>query len=170
MKKPFLIFFFLTISSTLFASESLKLTNNVSLNFAKFHERQVVNLLNQKKNPFFASVLSMIYSGAGQFYNENYQLGSLLFLGETSYYIANYLLQYHFNEVYGSGISYEKLSAQDLGLLVFSYVAFLSIKSFSMYEAYTQADYRNREIDRELDKLRLSLRLDVTGIYISGRF
>jgi len=170
MKKTFLLFFFLAISSTLFATESLTLTNSVRRNFAEFHEKQVVNLLNQRKDPFFASVLSMIYSGAGQFYNENYQLGSLLFLGETSYYIANYLLQYHFNQVYGSGISYEKLSTQDLGLLVFSYVAFLSIKSFSMYEAYTQADRRNREIDRELDKLRLSWMLDFTGIYISGRF
>ncbi len=164
MKKQFFFLFFFLFTSALF-SESV---SNVIP--ADLYKHQIVTLMNQRKDPFFAAVLSGLYSGAGQFYNENYQLGSLLFLGETTYYVANYILQYHFNKIYGSGIQYESLSTQDLGLLVFSYVAFLSIKSFSMYDAYISAERKNKFIEHQLDALQFSVKIDSEGIRISRRF
>ncbi|NPU99819.1 MAG: hypothetical protein HPY53_00400 [Brevinematales bacterium] len=114
-------------------------------------------LYSYKKDPFAGAAFSLIYAGAGQFYLGDYTKGSLLFLGETLYHLFNYGIRLRFQTIYGDSASFNTLSATDQVLVVSSFFIYIGIKAFSMYDAYTTADLLNRQIDKKLQSLSVSI-------------
>jgi TM2 domain-containing membrane protein YozV len=118
---------------------------------------QVMNLMQERKDPYVAAVFSLFYSGIGQFYNGSFTKGSLFFLGETLYYAFNWGLYLKFQNTYlHDTVSFDSLNNLDKTLLVGSFIGFIAFKAFCIYDAYSIASYINSTIDRKIDEVMVS--------------
>ena len=117
---------------------------------------QILELTAQKKDPFSAGSLSLLYAGAGQFYNGDFTKGSLFFLGETVYHIFNFAIRFKMQSTYGASAGFSSLETTDQVLLVSSFILYLGIKAFSIYDAYDSSVQINRGIDENIQRIMMS--------------
>lgn len=125
--------------------------NDSSLEFKK---AQLLHIYSQRKSPFAASFFSLMYSGTGQFYTGSYTKGSLLFLGETVFYLFYYGLRFKYNEIYGGSVNYYSMQAADQSILVGAFVVYLGLKVYSMFDAYKSAEAINYKLDKKIQKIK----------------
>jgi len=117
----------------------------------------ILNLVYEKKDPYVAAVFSVVYSGIGQFYNGSFTKGSLFFLSETVYYAFYWGLNLKFKNFYmRDSIDFNNLDNGDKALLLSSFVLYLSMKVFCIYDAYTSAQNISDTIDKSLNQISIS--------------
>ena len=151
-RRVILLLFLLFFSSSVFA-----LTNTNKTNSTPLSEKTLNKLIHLHRDPFAASIYSLIYAGGGQFYNHDYTKGSLLFLGETIYHIFNFGIKYKLHNTYGDQVSFSQLQSGDQILLISAFIAFVTLKSYSIYDANVNARIFNQKIDRRLLHFRLEI-------------
>lgn len=128
-------------------------TDNISLS----PKEKLILLLNEKKDPYIAGILSIIYSGIGQFYCGRYPEGSLLFLGETLVYLYNFGITLKLKNTYeNTNLKFSSLDFSDQILLGSSYLLYLTIKIISIYNAYQIANEINQDIDNQIKLLEFT--------------
>lgn len=131
-----------------------------------FSYESLLQLTSLKKDPFAASIYSLVYSGAGQFYAGNYTLGSLLFLGESLYHLFNIGIRYKLQNDYGTSVPFDQLRSQDKVLLISAFFGFVALKVYSVYEANISVRKFNQGIDQKLQKIQFKAsRSEVSALY-----
>jgi hypothetical protein len=130
----------------------------------------LLQLYSQRKSPFAASLMSMVYAGTGQFYTRNYTKGSLLFLGETVLYLLHYGLRLQFNETYGQSVSFFEMSGGDQFFLVGSFALILSLKIYGMYDAYNSAIEFNKKLADTMRGVQFSYNSEGFSVTYNYRF
>lgn len=131
---------------------------------------QIIQLYSEKKDPLTAGLLSLLYAGAGQFYMKEFTKGSLLFLGESVYYLFFYAMRLKFQNTYGITTSFKSLNPSDKVLIISSFAVYMALKFYSIYDAYDSAVEHNRAIDETLDKLYLNISPEEFSLSFNLRF
>ncbi len=142
-------------------------TNAIEFDWKK---HQIVELASRRRSPFVGSLFTLLYAGAGQFYNGDYSKGSLFFLGETVYYGLFYGMRLKFQATYGDSLSFRALNPADKVLLVSSFALYLAFKAYCIHDAYTSAVDLNRKIDESISRIQLSVTSSDFSIQYSLRF
>ncbi len=154
MKQTLIVIFFLAFSSSLFSK-----TNSTELNPSGTlgpDNIRLIELTSYKKDPFAASMYSMIYAGAGQFYAGNYTLGSLLFLGESLYHLFNIGIRYKLQNDYGDSVAFSQMNTSDQILMGAVFFSFMVLKVYSIYDANISVRRYNKDIDEKLKRFKFT--------------
>jgi TM2 domain-containing membrane protein YozV len=124
--------------------------------YLELDNNKLITLSSLKKDPFAASMYSLVFSGAGQFYAGNYSLGSLLFLGESLYHLFNIGIRYKLQNDYGDSVTFSRLNTSDQILLGATFFTFIILKVYSIYDANISIRKYNKEIDEKLRRYKFS--------------
>lgn len=163
---------FLLSLSPLFSEETNSLSEEFNLDTAETNtemmisESDMLNLFEMRKerlleaatlrrSPLTAALLSGLYSGAGQFYNKDYSMGSLLFFAETADYLLIYGMMVKYNNDYGDTVSFDAISTADKIFIASAFSALLTLKVVSVVNAYRSSLEYNRELIEGLEGFRL---------------
>ncbi len=157
MKKILLLVFIIFFTSNMHAQTNQTVIPLEKKQSIDFNYNKLMELTSLKKDPFAASIYSLIYAGAGQFYAGNYTLGSLLFLGESLYHLFNIGIRYKLQNDYGASIPFNQLSSGDRVMLISAFFGFVVLKVYSVYDANISVRKYNKEIDEKLQRFQFNL-------------
>ncbi len=121
----------------------------------------------ERKDPFVAGLLSWEWPGLGQFYTQNYGMGSFFLLADlVQKGVLVYMLFYYSDKYTSRGgdiVKWEDMDKKDRGIIIGYVFSFLFLRVACVLDAVYSAEKYNREIyfpywkSRNRDKVRFSL-------------
>lgn len=132
------------------------IADTAGVNPALSREERIWNAAQARKDPTLSSVLSLLYSGTGQFYNGQFNKGSLFFLGETACHLANLGLLFKLKNDYSgsTSLSFIDMALGDQALVLSSILVLISVKLLCIMDAYQSSTAINADIVRNLGLVR----------------